>query len=202
MTHRLAFKEAADFFVSTVGLTPDDGWDAPALGVWKVRDLVGHTCRSLSIIAGYAAKPASGVDIHGTAEYFQKALEQTSVHDSIAQRGKEAGESLGDDPKASVRDAAKGVLSLLDGMADDAILGLPWGGIRLVDYLPTRVFELTIHTLDLAESLKVKAEPPDQALSVTLHILADMASLGGHGTAAILALTGRRSLPTGFSLVG
>ncbi|PKB63807.1 MAG: hypothetical protein BZY80_05580 [SAR202 cluster bacterium Io17-Chloro-G2] len=202
MTIRRAYADAVDFFVNTVQQTPDGGWDCPALGVWTVRDLAGHACRSLTLIGEYAAHPASQADIHSPAEYFKNALDGPPVHDSIAQRGKEAGLALGDDPVGWVRDAADGVLALLEGMEDEAVLGLPLGGIRLADYLPTRTFELTVHTLDLAEASNLKVQPPVQAMSQTLHILADLALLRGHGPAAALALTGRHSLPAGFSLVG
>jgi len=202
LTVRAAFKEAAEFFVGAVDQTPDERWDSPALGVWSVRDLVGHTCRSLTLIGEYAAQPSAQVDIHSPVEYFQKALDEETVHDSIAQRGKEAGLSLGVDPKAKVRVAAKCVQSLLEGIEDDSILRLPWGGIRLADYLRTRTFELTIHALDLVEAINLKTQPPVQAMSATLHILAELASSRGHGSSATLALTGRRSLPAGFSLLG
>ena len=101
-----------------------------------------------------------------------------------------------------MRDAPKRGLALLDGLADDAVLGLPWGRISLADYLPTRTFELTKYILDLAAAADLEVEPPGQAMSATLHILADLASLRGHGPFAVLALTGRRSLPVGLSLLG
>ncbi len=98
MTVREAYQAAADSFVGAVDQVGDRDWDSPALGVWTVRDLAGHTCRSLTIIEGYAAQPAAQVGFHSPVEYFLKALDGASVHDSIAQRGKEAGLSLGDDP--------------------------------------------------------------------------------------------------------
>jgi uncharacterized protein (TIGR03083 family) len=202
VTVRDAYQAAVDFFVSAVDQVGDRDWDSAALGVWTVRDLVGHTCRSLTIIEGYAAQPGNQVDIEGPVEYFQKALDGAAIHDSIAHRGKEAGLSLGNDPKATVRDAAKAVTTFLEGLADDAVLGLPLGGIRLAGYLPTRTFELTIHTLDLVEAIDLEISPPAQAMSGTLQILVELVSSRGHGPAAALALTGRKSLPAGFSVLG
>ena len=34
--------------------------------------------------------------------------------------------------------------------ADNAVAATPLGGIRPIDYLPTRAFELTVHGIDLA----------------------------------------------------
>ena len=69
MTVRDAYEAAAEFFVSTVEQTPDGHWDSPALGVWTVRDLVGHTSRSLTLIGEYAAAPAAQLDIHSPVDY-------------------------------------------------------------------------------------------------------------------------------------
>ena len=43
--NRRAFREAGIFFVDAVGRVPPDALDDPGLGVWSVRQLIGHTCR-------------------------------------------------------------------------------------------------------------------------------------------------------------
>ena len=74
--------------------------------------------------------------------------------------------------------------------------------MRLIDYLPTRIFELVIHGLDLASAIGVANEPPGAPTEVTLHLLSDLASESGKPADLILPVTGRRSLPEGFNLVG
>lgn len=44
------------------------------------------------------------------------------------------------------------VLSLVDGWSDDAPVAMAAGAMALVDYLPTRTFELAVHSLDLARA--------------------------------------------------
>ena len=135
------------------------------------------------------------------AEHYRISLAPANANDEIAARGREAGAELGDDPAATVRTAAERVLPLLDGLSEDMVISYPNGAIRLGDYLETRVVELTVHTLDLANAIGADAEAPAEALSVTLHLLADLAVASGQGAALALAATGRGLLPDRFSLM-
>ena len=54
---RGGFGDAAQWFVRTAGLV-GDRWDAPGLGEWDVRALVGHTSRSLLTVEAYLGQPA------------------------------------------------------------------------------------------------------------------------------------------------
>lgn len=75
------------------------------------------------------------------------------------------------------------------------------GGMRLADYLPTRTFELVVHTLDLASALGLDVAPPRDAAALALHLVADLAATGDHAGALLLAATGRTPLPDGFSVL-
>jgi hypothetical protein len=93
------------------------------------------------------------------------------------------------------------VLPLVAARPDDAPVQTAVGGMRLGDYLPTRVFELVVHTLDLAVALDLVVEPPAEALALCLELAANLAQQRGQGVAVLLALTGRRALASGFSLL-
>ena len=192
-----AYKQAARFFVDTVARVHPKQWDDVGLGEWNVRDLVGHTSRSLSRVEEFCAEPADKATVLSAAEHYRMPAD----NDEIAARGREAGDELGDDPAATVRTAAERVLLLLDGLSEDMVISYPYGAIRLGDYLETRVVELTIHTLDLANAIGADAGAPAEALSVTLHLLADLAVASGQGAALALAATGRGLLPDRFSLM-
>ena len=184
---REAFEQAIPFFVETVALVPADQWETLALGVWNVRDLVGHTSRAMLTVEQYATVGADRVGF-GTA-------------DDIAARGREAGRALGDDPADAVRAIATRVLGLIGELPDDHPMRTPAGERPLVGYLRSRVTELTIHTVDLAGALGLEVEAPEECWRVTLHVLADMAVRGGTAREVAFALTGRRALADGFSLV-
>jgi hypothetical protein len=75
------------------------------------------------------------------------------------------------------------------------------GGMRLADYLPTRTFELAVHTTDLATAIGVPPDVPAIAAAQALHLVADLAVADGLAGPFLLAATGRRGLPAGFSVL-
>ncbi len=184
---REAFEQAVPFFVETAARVGPDQWETLALGVWDVRDLVGHTSRAMLTVEQYATVGADRTGF-GTAE-------------DIAERGREAGRALGDDPAGAVREIATRVLRLIERLPDDHPVKTPAGERALVGYLRSRVTELTIHTVDLANALGLEVEAPEECWRITLYGLADMAVRGGTAKEVAFALTGRRALADGFSLV-
>ena len=122
--------------------------------------------------------------------------------DVVAERGRQSGQDLGPRPAEMMRQITERVLAGLEQVADDLVLALPVGGMCLIDYLPTRIFELGIHGLGMASDIGVSDEPPKAPSSVTLHLLADLALESGKARPFTLAATGRSSLPEGFNLVG
>ena len=200
MTRR-AYREAVDFFLGLVAQVPDDRWDYPALGVWTVRDLVGHASRAMSTLLEYVDRPAPRADLHAPAEYFLQVRGILSPT-AIAKRGRESGRALGDRPLQALRDLAARSLQALDRAPDGVLLLTSAGGMRLADYLPTRVFELVVHSLDLARALEVEATPPPEASRVCFQLLEELARRQGMEGRVILALTGRLPLPAGYSVLG
>jgi hypothetical protein len=73
--------------------------------------------------------------------------------------------------------------------------------MRLGDYLPTRTFELAVHTADLATVLGVPPDVPATAAVQALRIVADLAVTNGLAGRLLLAATGRPGLPAGFSVL-
>jgi uncharacterized protein (TIGR03083 family) len=197
---RDAFAEAAAYFVATVARVPADGWDRPGLGEWSVRALVGHTSRALLTVETYLAAGAARVDVPGPVESFLVGL-ATADQGAIAERGRQAGAALGDDPAEAVRALAARVVARVQRAADTDLVGTPVGGMTLIAYLPTRVFELAIHTLDLAAALGVAGSLPDAAAAVTLDLVAALARQRGRDTELLLAATGRGALPMGYTVL-
>jgi uncharacterized protein (TIGR03083 family) len=202
---RETYLEAGKFFGGVVDQVDIDGFEAPALGEWCVRDLIGHTYRSFTTVLSYSAKPGDTgdtIELERPVDYFLKAFESLADPNQVAERGRAAGLEIIDDPKMMVRGFAMYVKNKLDELSDDHIMATPVGGMRLIDYLPTRTFELIIHTMDLAIALGVNDEPPENGLEATLQILGQLALYRGHAPRLILATTGRHVLPEGFSLLG
>lgn len=195
------FEQAARAFAATVARVGPEQWEQPGLGVWSVRDLVGHTARALLTVEAYAAHPAASAVLATPADYFIQALASIGDPALVAQRGREAGVALGTDPVMAVHEHVERVLALLPRLSGSQLIATPVGGIRVDVYLPTRTFELVVHTLDLARAIAVPFEPPASSLAASLELAADLAARRGRGAEALLALTGRGPLPAGYTVL-
>lgn len=188
---RTAYADAADWFLRTAALVRDR-WEQPGLGDWDVRALVGHTSRSFLTVEEYVARPAAAAEIETAADYF-RVVRDLARGDAVTQRGREAGELLGGDPVAVVAELAERVGRLLDSCDGTELVTTIAGGMRLADYLPTRAFELSVHTADLAVALGEPLDVPPAPAAQALAIVCDLAVEDG-ATAGLLLLraTGRR----------
>jgi uncharacterized protein (TIGR03083 family) len=183
---------------------PVGAWDKPGLGNWDVRALVGHTSRSLTTVSTYLRTKAERVDIATPEEYYLRVTPSALGIDpaDVAERGRQAGIALGEDPAAAVDQLVAGVLGDLAAVDDDPVIEVIGGlGIRLHTYLPTRIFELAVHGMDIARALDLAFEPPAAVLAEALDLATRTAMLTGQGQSVLLALTGRCALPPNFSVV-
>lgn len=196
---RRAFADATAWFVSAVALV-SDRWDQPGLGEWDIRALVGHTSRSLLTVELYLARPAAAAEIGCAADYFV-AARAAAADPTFVVRGREAGAALGADPAAAVAQLAARVLPLVDSVDGTELVTTIVGGMRLTDYLPTRTFELVVHTTDLATALGLPPVPPANAATQALHIVADLAVADDLAGALLLVATGRPHTSADFSVL-
>lgn len=196
---RRAFADAAAWFVGTTALA-GGRWQEPGLGEWDVRALVGHTSRSLLTVEAYLAHPATVAEIGSPAGYF-RATGAMAAGAAVAERGRAAGAALGDDPPGAVAAIAARVLPLVEERTGEELVTTVAGGMRLADYLPTRTFELAVHTADLCAALGRPPDVPATAAAEALGLVAELAVAGGRAGPLLLAATGRPGLPAGFSVL-
>ncbi len=198
-----AYAAAARSFSALVDRLPDHGWSQPGLGVWDVRALTGHTSRSLVTVVAYLARPATQEVVLSPEDYYRRAAAVISADPgAVDQRGRDAGAALGGDPAATVHRLVDEALAAVADAADqDPVIETLVGGMRLSRYLPTRTFELAVHGQDLSRATGVPYEMPQQVLDEALSLAVRIAQLRGDGGTVLAALTGRTSLPPGFSVV-
>ena len=197
LTVRAAFPDAADVFLATVSAVPADRWEEPGLGEWTVRELTGHALRSFSTLQRLCDTTAdSPVVVDSAPAYYQAVARIPGVHVGAAERGREAGAALVD-PMATVRIVAEQALARLAATPDYHAGETFVGPMRLADYLPTRVVEVALHTLDLQAATGQPLLLPASPANVTLGVLAELADL----PVLLLAMTGRQALPTGFNVI-
>jgi uncharacterized protein (TIGR03083 family) len=197
-----AFGAAAAAFAALAASVEPDQWDAPALGVWTVRSLVGHTSRALTTVTTYLDQPAEAVEVESAACYFARVTRDgTADPTAIAERGRRAGDDLGARPAIAVQelvDRAVGRVAQAD-LAD--VITTAAGGMQVSCYLPTRTFELVVHSLDVAAATRQEASLPESLIGQATQLATEVALELGHETAVLMALTGRHTLPPGFSVV-
>lgn len=184
--------EAAEAFVALVSEIPQDAWELPALGVWDVRALVGHTARAVSTALDYLSKPAAAVELESAAEYLAAGYRaDRAIHEQVAARGIAAGHDLGDEPAEVVETMTARLRAAIAATSGDPAIHTLLGAMRYSDYLETRMVELVVHTSDLALAVGREPRLPPAAVQRVLHVICDAAVLNDRGLAAIRQLSAR-----------
>jgi uncharacterized protein (TIGR03083 family) len=201
------FEEAGRMFADLIEGLDEDQLARPATDAWSVRDLVGHTTRALTTVDDYLDQRADHPDHHTPSGYYHQAI-QSIDNASIAERGREAGQALGEQPAVFVRELLEHVLDRLEALTDegdgdhrvDPVIVTRGGSMHLSAYLPTRTLELVLHCLDLARALGLDLMVPVDPMRQTIQVLSELVLLDGHGASLARALSGRGSLPEGYSV--
>ena len=202
VTNIALFLSSAAAFVRLLGQIPDEQWSEPGLGSWTVRSLAGHTARAILTVENYLAQEEPGDVTIATAEAYYSTVYLTFTNDAaVAARGVEAGEWLGDDPVAQVSAALARATAAIASQPANRIVSIGGMGIRLSEYLRTRVFELVVHTIDLSRATGLPHSMPEPIMEDAVTLAAAVAARRGSGETLLLALTGRAPLAEGFSVV-
>ena len=195
------FFEAATTFADLVGRIDPSAWSGPGLGVWDLRALVGHTARALSTLLTYLDQPAGTEAVDSPERYYAAAVRGSTDAGAIAERGRRAGEDLGTDPRATIRDLVTRVRRKVGNADPEALITTIGGGMRVRTYLPTRTFELVVHSLDISAATGIDVAFSSWVLAHTTELAARIAVARDEGPTVLSALTGRRPLPENFSVV-
>lgn len=201
------YLDTARAYTDVVRLVGPEDWARPALGVWDVRSLVGHTTRALTTVVDYLAapEPADGADVLTAPAYFlafAASPDKAAADEAVAARGHEAGLALGTDPAGRTAELADAAARALSGVQVRRLVATRFGHLRLEEYLRTRTFELVVHGLDLTRALELPDDLlPRPAVAAALELAAQTAALSAHGPQVLAALTGRAPLPPSFAVL-
>lgn len=196
------FAAAATGCRSVVEAITPEQLDRPGLGEWDVRALLGHTSRSFLTIEAYLdPQSQEAPSLHGAAAYYRAALAGLADPAAVTERGRAAGRALGPDPVRTFVELATQVCVLVESSPAATVCLTPVGAMTLIDYLPTRAFELTVHGIDLARATEQQVPPAlVDAVTPAVRLCAELAEPQQRLT-ALMALTGREPLPAGFSVL-
>jgi uncharacterized protein (TIGR03083 family) len=144
---------------------PDGAFATPTrCAAWDVRGLTGHLLRDADRIPEYLAAPAPAAADTSAAAYFTR-YDPVADAPGVAARSIEraAGFASAAALVQAFADTWREAVALARAEGPDRVLQVRWGPtLRLDDYLDTRVLEMAVHGLDLADAL---GEPPWLTLS-------------------------------------
>jgi len=202
MTSTTDFETAAHSFLDLVAEVQPAKWGEPALGVWDVRSLVGHTARAILVVEQYLlADPAPEVTTPTAESYYAEIFNAYTDNDAIAARGVEAGKALNENSGIEYEAALNRALALIQSNGPDRIVAIGPIGIPLNEYLRTRVFELVIHSMDIGHAVNLPHGIPSEVIANVGELAARVAVRKGNGEQILFALTGRKPLPPRFSIL-
>lgn len=199
-----AYADAATTTADLVAGIDAGVWSGPGLGEWDLRALVGHTSRAMVTVLTYLDRPAHTEDVGSPEAYYALLSAQTGEGAdaaAVAQRGRQSGEALGDDPAVAFRELAEQAMARLAAVDPDELIETIAGGIRIRCYVPTRTVELVVHGLDIAAAAGLPVTFSRPTLAEAATVLARTGVELGRGPELLAALTGRAALPPGFSTV-
>jgi uncharacterized protein (TIGR03083 family) len=196
-----SFLAAAESFLALVRQIRPEQWALPGLGEWSVRDLVGHTSRAISTIEGYLADDAPAEVTVPTAEqYYLRVFDGHTDNAAVAARGRTAAAELGDEAVDLIAASLDRVSELLAQQPAGRIVAIGSLAVPLTEYLRTREFELVVHGLDLSQATGIDSDIPQPVLASATVLAAGVAAERGRAEDVLFALTGRDSLPVGFTI--
>lgn len=201
---RRAFTEGTELIVGLAELVEDSQWSSPAGGEWTVLELFVHASRAGSTITAYAGEPAER-SLSSGAEYYLVVLQGEGIHEAVVERARTQASELDEPIPEYLRRVFAEAEQTLQRTPAGQVLGTLAGGITLEDYLPTRIVELVVHGIDLADALGVEPVVPPAAMRVTLETLAELAvcRTGALDPVDVVkAMTGRGSVPEDANLLG
>jgi len=189
-------------FIAVAAELPPEAFARPTrCPPWDVRILVGHVVRDLDRVLTYLDEPAPDVATSDAISYFQ-SYDPRTEGPAITDGSTEAADRFG-----STGELVRGLDETLRRCVESAgandpgrLLRTRLTTIRLDEFLKTRILEVGVHGLDLADAIGRDPWLSPAAASTILAILTGLlgedpaASLGWSDLTFIETGTGRRAL--------
>jgi uncharacterized protein (TIGR03083 family) len=170
-TESRAFIAECEALEATLHVVPQDAWQLPALGVWTLAELAAHVTRGAGRLAEFArAQSGGGQPERDRVSYWR--FDQEAEAAAIAARAREAAADV--DPTEwpdRFAGAWRASADTFEEVGPDALITTPWGVMRAVEYLATRVVEVVVHHHDIRSVLELPPAATPEAERLTLAIL-------------------------------
>jgi uncharacterized protein (TIGR03083 family) len=154
----VAFRAEADALVAALGDLAPTAWDrATRCDPWQVRDLVGHVITTLARVPDMIAAPEPGRP-DTTATGYYRADHRFSDAANTSRVETARGRIAGFDSPAIVRNLAGTAATVAAACrrerAGRVVLTRHGDAMLLTDFLTTRVVEMAVHGLDVADAVE------------------------------------------------
>jgi uncharacterized protein (TIGR03083 family) len=153
----------------------DAQWDrATRCDPWSVRELLGHVCVVLGWVPGMLAAEAPVRAEISAAEYYRPdhRFDAASNAKRIALGRDRVGDVPVDSLPAQFAHGWRDVVARCGQERDDRVVRTRHGdAIALTDFLVTRIVEVAVHGLDLADALEREPWLTDPAADLVLRLL-------------------------------
>jgi uncharacterized protein (TIGR03083 family) len=166
---------------------------------WDILTLAAHTMRAPDVVLTYGLNVTTEPPARNRISYYD--FKGADIAEAVTQRAREAAETT--TAKTIAADFAQVMAKsteFLETLKGETVIKVIFGTIAVEEYIPTRILEMVIHSLDLTESLGLAPILHPAAEAVTLEILE--ALLEGERPAALSdnvafleAATGRKPYP-------
>lgn len=169
-------------------------WDEPsALAEFSVRGLAGHLAGQVFFLPAMLAQPVPAEPVIAIEDYYARAdWIGSAVDTTFNQRIRSGGEEDASGGPADLAERVAACVAELRGTlpeaADRPVRRPTWGNwsISFDDFVTSRMFELVIHSDDLAHSVGIPTpEFPTEAVETVVDLLSRIA-LRRHGATAVL----------------
>lgn len=169
---RQLYELSARCFVDIVSLINQDSYKIASIGSWNLEELISHSLRAITLVKQYLNATDTGQPVFSLYDYLN-SIKQAD-NEAIYKRAKEFAKTLDGCLKDAVVGAYQDVITLLRNKTGREMIFGPNFKMELNQYLPTRIFELTVHTLDICDTVSVDypnqlADPVKYCVNVILN---------------------------------
>jgi uncharacterized protein (TIGR03083 family) len=157
----------------TLAGVPSDAWTRPGLGSWNLAELVAHLVRGVNRLTAYVDLPVEGErPDRDRFTYYEgvRALAEEVAARAVEEARKVDAETL----PALFAESWRDDHELAAAMPEDRLIMTIHGPMRADEYLATRVFEVTVHHLDLRTALDLPAAMTPEAGRICAELLDGM----------------------------
>lgn len=167
----IAFTAECTACEQTLHRVPHDAWARPALGEWTLHELAAHLVRQADRLDVYGAAPTPEAQhpVADRASYFDGTADLAA---DVAQRARVQGEGV---PPAEwpqrFGSAWRASAARFGDIGPERLVPTIRGPMVALEYLATRVLEITVHHMDIRATLDLPPTPTPEAGRLTMAIL-------------------------------